>query len=288
MLFVACRQIAILRPRFVPAARLTGGTWPPSDCTVQAPHWPRNPRVPLPRLRSVWQLWTTAAVLGAAGVASLAVDLPVARWVQRGACPDWLEKLATLGETFGHGLGIVLIVLIIAVLDPGHRAAIPRILAASLGAGLAANVLKLLVARVRPHHFDLGGDALDSFAGWLPVLSNASWQQGFPSSHMATAAGLAIVLSSFYPRGRWLFPGLAALAGMQRVLELAHFPSDVLWGAAVGCIFAPLCVYGGSISQAFDALERGLLARQSAELTTAINPSARHDPAGTDDLPHAA
>jgi len=255
---------------------------------VQAPHWPRNPSVPLPRLRTVWQLWTTAAVLGATGVATMAVDLPVARWVERGACPDWIEKLATQGETFGHGLGIILIVLIIGVLDPGHRAAIPRILAASLGSGLAANVLKLLVARVRPHHFDLGGDALDSFAGWLPMLTNASWQQGFPSSHMATAAGLAIVLANFFPRGRWLFPGLAALAGLQRVLELAHFPSDVLWGAAVGCIFAPLCVYGGRMSQAFDALERGLLARSAGDDQSSRPSAPQRTTSPRDDMPHAA
>jgi membrane-associated phospholipid phosphatase len=259
---------------------------------VQDPHWPRNPSIPLPRLRTVWSLWTTAAVLSAAGVAALAVDLPVARWVQSGACPDWLEKLAALGETFGHGLGVAVIVLLIGVLDPAHRVAIPRIVAASLGSGLAANVLKLLVARVRPHHFDLHGDALDSFAGWLPALTNSSWQQGFPSSHTATAAGLAIVLASFYPRGRWLFPALAVLAGIQRVLELAHFPSDVLWGAAVGLIFAPLCVYGSRLSQSFDSLEQRLLAHGSDSGTAGATVPSHHSPlrasSPRDDVPHAA
>jgi membrane-associated phospholipid phosphatase len=125
-------------------------------------------------------------------------------------------------------------------------------------------VLKLLVARARPYRFDLQADALDSFAGWFPLLGNRSWEQGFPSSHTATAAGLAIALSWLYPRGRWLFPALAALAGMQRVLAESHFLSDVFWGAAVGCIFAPLCVYGSRLSRAFDRLEIRLSAERPA------------------------
>jgi membrane-associated phospholipid phosphatase len=70
------------------------------------------------------------------------------------------------------------------------------------------------------------------------------------------------VLAAFYPRGRWLFPACAALAGLQRILSEAHFASDVLWGATLGCIFAPLCVYGSGLSRMFDKLEEQTLARQ--------------------------
>jgi len=224
--------------------------------------------IPLPRLRTISQLWTLAAVLGGLGVAALALDVPLAGWIRDGHAPDLLRKVCSLAEVFGHGLGVALIVVVIAVLDPWHRYGIPRILAASLGAGLAADVVKLFVARVRPSHCDfaLVDRGIATFDAWFPFASNPSWQQGFPSSHMATAAGLAIVLACFYPRGRWLFPALAALAGCQRVLAQAHFPSDVFWGAAVGCIFAPLCVYGSRLSLAFDRLEVVLLARRETRV----------------------
>jgi membrane-associated phospholipid phosphatase len=222
--------------------------------------FPEN-EIPLPRLRTIWHLWSCAAVLASAGVAAVALDVPIASWVKNGGCPDIVEKLSGLSEVFSHGLGVVLIVIAIAVLDPWHRYAIPRIVAAALGSGLVANALKLLVARVRPHHFDLGGHGLETFNDWFPMLTNHSWEQGFPSSHTATAAGLAIVLACFYPRGRWLFPAFAALAGAQRVFDQSHFLSDVFWGAAVGCIFAPLCVYGSRLSRGFDALEEFLLIR---------------------------
>ncbi len=224
----------------------------------------RDVEIPLPRLRTISHLWTCAAVLAGAGVAAMALDVPLARLVRAGDLPNFLHKIGSLSEIFSHGLGIVMVVVVIAVLDPWHRYAIPRILAASLGAGLAANIFKLLVARVRPGHVDynLVDRGIDTFGGWFPLGTNPSWQQGFPSSHMATAAGLAIVLSAFYPRGRWLFPACAALAGLQRVLHESHFVSDVFWGAALGCIFAPLCVYGSILSQCFDRLEESLIERR--------------------------
>jgi membrane-associated phospholipid phosphatase len=220
--------------------------------------------IPLPRLRTISQLWTLAAVLGAVGVAALAIDVPVASWVRTHELPSFFRKLCGLAEVFAHGVGIAALVAVIAVLDPWHRYGIPRILAASLGAGLAANVFKLFVARLRPSHcdFDVMDRGIHTFYDWLPLATNPSWQQGFPSSHAAVAAGLAIVLACFYPRGRWLFPAIATLACCQRVMDQAHFVSDTFWGAAVGCIFAPLCIYGSGLSEAFDRLEVRLLARQ--------------------------
>ena len=231
---------------------------------MRPPHWKIEPEIPPPHLRTISRLWTFAAVLGGLGAAALAVDVPLARWAASDACPRFIEKLCGLSETFAHGAGIALIAAVISVLDPCHRKAIPRIATAALGSGLLANVFKLFVARDRPRHFDFEGDALASFSGWFPMLGNTSGQQGFPSAHAATAAGLAVALACLYPRGRWLFPALAALAAFQRVLVQAHFLSDVLWGAAVGCTFAPLCIYGSRLSQAFDRLESWFASRAAA------------------------
>ncbi len=248
---------------------------------MRPPHWKIEPEIPLPHSHTISRLWTLAAVLGALGVAAMAVDLPLARWVAGGTCPSVIAKLCGLSETFAHGVGIALIGIVIGVLDPVHRKAVPRIVTAALGAGLAANVFKLFVARARPHHFDLQTDALASFSGWFPMLGNTSGDQGFPSAHAATAAGLAVALACLYPRGGWLFLTLAALAAFQRVLVEAHFLSDVLWGAAVGCLFAPLCIHGSRLSGAFDRLEARITARTD---TTAAARGPHHRPAA--DVPH--
>ncbi len=219
-------------------------------------------------------------------MACLALDVPLARFVADDNSPGFLRKICGFAELFGHGLGVLSICVVIAVLDPWHRYALPRIAVTSLGAGLLANVFKLLIARDRPRSVDftLIHRGLETFGDWLPLASNASGGQGFPSSHTASAAALAIVLAAFYPRGRWLFPACAALAGLQRILSDAHFASDVLWGAALGCIFAPLCVYGSGLSGLFDKLEEQALARRghvgrmhphrSRPMPTRANPAA--------------
>jgi membrane-associated phospholipid phosphatase len=188
-----------------------------------------------------------------AGCAALAIDVPLATLLA-----EWqvwgLEPLCRLAEVFGHGVGVAMIALSIAVLDPASRGALPRVLIAAYGSGLLANTLKLLVARSRPQHFTFDGPVGETFVGWLPLLGDSTLQS-FPSAHVATATGFAVGLAWLYPRGRILFPALAGLVAMQRVFGEAHFLSDVLWGAAVGSLFASLCLGRGWLARLCDRLE---------------------------------
>lgn len=203
-------------------------------------------------------LWL-ALLLALAGVGALAVDLPVTSWLLHHDPPGLLAKLATLSEAFGHGAGVAMLLVAIYVLDPARRVNLPRVAAASLGAGLAANVLKLLLGRMRPHHlpegFNFAGSVFDTFGSWLPLAGGGSGAQSFPSAHSATAAGLAVVLAHFYPRGRWLFAALAALVVLQRLLAGAHYLSDTLLGAALGCLVAGMCLRPRLLGGWFDRLE---------------------------------
>ena len=70
---------------------------------------------------------------------------------------------------------------------------------------------------------------LQGWEGWIDRSL-----QSFPSGHTAAAAALATCLSLTYPKACWWFAILATLAGLQRIESGAHFPSDVLAGAAVG------------------------------------------------------
>jgi membrane-associated phospholipid phosphatase len=195
-------------------------------------------RVPTPQLgRPATCVWM-ALGLAIVGVAALSVDVPVSRWVLTHKLPHELRRFIDLCEVFGHGFGVALILLTVWVLDPTARRRMPRLLAMSFGAGILANLGKLAIARTRPISFDFAGRILDSFGGWFPLLANDSRGQGFPSSHVATAVGLAIGLSWLYPRGRWLFCSLALFVAAQRLASGAHFLSDTLWGAAVA---AGLC-----------------------------------------------
>ncbi|MBN2022182.1 MAG: phosphatase PAP2 family protein [Pirellulales bacterium] len=192
-----------------------------------------------------------AAGLLAAALAALAIDVPVAVWCREGRVPGDLAKVLTFSEAFGHGIGVVMLAVAVFVLDPGRRAMLPRVLACSLGAGMCANVLKLLVARMRPRAFDLSASVFDSFTQFLPLGAGGSAAQSFPSAHVATAVGLAFALAWLYPRGRGYFAVLAVLVGGQRIESTAHFPSDVFFGAALGCLAATVCLGEGPVARWF-------------------------------------
>lgn len=157
------------------------------------------------------------------------VDAPLARMRVFQHLSDSLTAAVDRIETFGHGVGIVLILTAVWCLDPARRRMVPRLAAAALASGLSANVGKLLVARMRPYYWiDQGTGLSNQFLGWLPLGSNPSLEQSFPSGHTAAAFGLALGLSSLYPQGRALFLTTAALVAVQRVMFDAHYVSDVL------------------------------------------------------------
>ena len=188
-----------------------------------------------------------ACIFALAGLLALWADVPIAQFCHNLRVEDkWpgdLVRLFNMSEVFGHGLGVLLILLSVFVLDPKHRRAVPRLALAAYGSGLTVNCIKLLIARWRPHSFDFsGGSVWDTFGGFMVFGAGGGRMQSFPSAHAATAVGLAIALTWLYPRGRWLFALFALLVAFQRIQSGAHFPSDTLFGAAIGCLVATLCI----------------------------------------------
>jgi membrane-associated phospholipid phosphatase len=203
-----------------------------------------------------WSRWWVVPLLVAAGFAAMPYDVTVAESLApTDALPSDLDNLIRLSEVYAHGIGASVLLVTIWVLDRRQRRELLRVGVASLGAGLAANLGKLFVSRIRPYHFDRAGDGWATFADWLPGLGGVSHFQSFPSAHAATAIGLAIGLSWLYPQGRWLFYLFAVLAASQRIVSRNHYLSDTLWGMAVGYFVAWGCIYGATVSRGFARLE---------------------------------
>jgi len=213
------------------------------------------------------RLLAAAIALACLGGLSLSVDLDVARWCKSGHIPKELMRFLNFSEVFAHGIGVATLLLTAAVLDPtlfdptfcvrqGGRRATPRfgslpvsrdfirMALTAFAGGIMANLIKwTLVDRIRPRAANLGAavSALSTFGNSIATnLANLSDSDinSFPSGHAATAAGFAAALSWKYPRGTWLFVALATAAAAQRVASSAHYPSDVLLGAALGLVGA--------------------------------------------------
>lgn len=195
------------------------------------------------------RIYVIGALLAVGAVVAFQFDLAVLEFMRQGRIRGDLRRLIVYSEVFAHGFGVAAILATVVVLDPRRIGSIPRLLACAFGPGIAVNLIKLMVGRLRPRKLEFTS-VWDSFQGWIPSLWEGNLRtaldssvQSFPSGHAATAtaAGLAVVLSLYYPRGRWLFAAFAVLACVQRLQENAHFLSDTLAGAAVGCLIAGLC-----------------------------------------------
>jgi membrane-associated phospholipid phosphatase len=137
-----------------------------------------------------------------------------------------LGRILRCLESYGHGIGALIAVLIVALAVRRWKTAVR--MAAALAVSYAPYLLlsRLLIRRWRPDKWPLWA----SGGVWSSFGDGAS----FPSGHTVTAFAFSVVLAAAWPRGRWLFVGLAAGCAVARVLTLDHYASDVFAGAVLG------------------------------------------------------
>lgn len=187
--------------------------------------------------------WRATLILCGLGLLAFAGDFLVYRIKIFQSYPLVCRALFPTIEAFGQGLGVVLIGCVIYLVDRSHRPRVAWLVVCAVAAGIACNVIKPTAFRLRPREARTVCHAtLDTFYGpqkWLlspqPQLVFNRRYHSFPSGHTASAAALATALAWFYPRGRYGFALLTVMVALQRILVWAHFFSDTIFGAALGC-----------------------------------------------------
>lgn len=228
---------------------------------------------------SIGAVLVVPLALSALAILALTIDVPLSRWLVRDDGLIVMDRVIEAAEAFGHATTVVLLLLGLAAADAVNRRSLPRLLIAALGAGLAADVGKLCVSRLRPYDGGLEFDqAMASFQGFVPMLTGVAKGHSFPSAHVATAAGLAVALTMLYPKGRLAFAAIAGCVAIQRVETGAHFLSDVFAGAAVGYLFAAVLFHKSLLGKWFDARE-GRLAPSPVDGIANAGPDVNAGPA---------
>lgn len=129
-----------------------------------------------------------------------------------------------------------------------RRGAVTALLAAG-GALLVNQGVLLLWSRPRP---------FDAHPGSVHTLVARSADGSFPSDHAAASVAIATVLLLAHRRLGLVALGMAVLVCVARVYVGAHYPGDVLAGAAIGAgvawlAYRPLAPAGARIVSVTDA-----------------------------------
>ena len=176
-----------------------------------------------------------------AGILCVPFDVQLAAWFIDDGLPGDIRALFQRVEAFGHTYGLICIAVTIYLLDPARRHRLPQVVMTFAIAGLTADLIKLMVWRLRPRAYFELIDSGTTFVGsiWTHFDQAATTMtdhafHSFPSAHTACAVAFAFQLSRLYPTGRNWFYILALLCAMNRIDGGAHYASDVCWGAAVG------------------------------------------------------
>jgi membrane-associated phospholipid phosphatase len=104
------------------------------------------------------------------------------------------------------------------------------IFVAVLCANLVTEVLKYAIGRGRPF---VGGKA-NAF-NFVPFAGTEAYFS-LPSAHAVTAFALAFAVGAIWPRTRLVMFAYALVIAVSRLVLLAHHPSDVVAGAAIGIL----------------------------------------------------
>lgn len=173
-------------------------------------------------------------------------DVPLTRFVRFlyppvGAVPNpWLVQFSDLGDRLGKGESLVFLSLLLLAVGYGLKrpqwkdAGWQSLIAHGLVA-VVANIVKHVIGRPRPKFMHAGNLELSPAGG-------SGWDS-FPSGHAAAAIAVATVLAAKFPRARWPILAAAVAIAASRIVRGSHYLTDVVGGAALGCVMGAIAVH---------------------------------------------
>ena len=163
--------------------------------------------------------------------ADVAAGVKLARWRDS----RWVKAAAKAGDLGDqeplYAISGALLLFGLLRRDRRLAEAGARMLAAVAAADFAKSMIKRSVTRTRPHVLMDEGE-YDLEAGG----EDEKPRQSFPSGHAAGGTAAARALARVYPQAGAAAGVGAAAMGVTRIAKGAHYPLDVLAGAAVGLL----------------------------------------------------
>lgn len=173
------------------------------------------------------------------------IDRPLSAWAQ--ALPDavravfhWITRWGQSDWILIPSATALLIAWLASLVTRERRQQAAREVAALAGfifvgvaaPSLVASLLKRIIGRGRP----------ETWSVETPLTFHLNWDaydfQSFPSGHSTTAFSAAMAVALLWPRLLWPALLAAALIALSRIVEGAHYATDITGGAVLGTLGA--------------------------------------------------
>ncbi len=175
-------------------------------------------------------------------------DHTVFQWIQNNIWCGFLDKLMPIITVLGEGGWFWIVIAVLFLFMKKYRKT-GVTMAFALIVMLVVNdlILKNMFARPRPFNFEPFADLYAVFPvadGKPDLLVGLPSSFSFPSGHTSSsfAAAIAILLNKKWKVG---IPAcvLAVLVGFSRNYLMVHYPTDVLFGALFGIVYAVIAYF---------------------------------------------
>jgi membrane-associated phospholipid phosphatase len=172
--------------------------------------------------------------------AAFLLDRPVAQWVHDHQPVDkhvrMTSEIIGVLKRPGDFRFVLFVAIALGFFHYRRWAAALCLVASSLAVGAVYSLVKWVVGRHRPV-IEVAPFRFHPFAQGFPGI----WREKalcFPSGHSMLAFASATCLAMLLPRWRIFFFAIALITAVERVIENAHYLSDVVAGAGVGILTA--------------------------------------------------